>query len=206
MTFDSKDLSPAELRVIETHKYLLSQELKREVTIDEAMISFHHMYMDDFKKEKMRSDNLEQLAEINKFKYIESEKHGRDLGEEAVMQWFEKYAEIWRQEKESLVKNGFHSRTMTIQNESGLHVRPSGTLVKIARKFDCTIYVHKPGMEHYNFKINGKPFMNVKSLLSLVEMCAQAGDVLDFIAYGTEAAVALDEIEHIVNDRFGEKE
>ena len=34
-----------------------------------------------------------QLEEIDRHKWIESEKAGRDLGDDAVVQWVEKYAE-----------------------------------------------------------------------------------------------------------------
>lgn len=75
---------------------------------------------------------------------------------------------------------------------------PSGILVGIAKKFDCSIYVHKHGMEHYNFMLNGIPFMNVSLVLSLVGLCAATGDEITFVAYGKQAKQALDEIEDLL--------
>ncbi|MCX8093915.1 MAG: HPr family phosphocarrier protein [Candidatus Goldbacteria bacterium] len=198
MTFNNKDLTPSELKAIEEHRYFLGIELKREVSIDEAIQSFFNKYMEDWRREKTRRDNLEQLQEIQKHKYLKSKEAGRDLGEEAIDEWMKKYAEIWRQEKESLIANGFLSRKITIKNKNGLHVRPSGTLVEIAKKYDCSIYIHKDGMEHYNFKLNGIPFMNVSSVLSLVGLCASMGDEITFIAYGKQAKDALDAIEALL--------
>ena len=37
-----------------------------------------------------------QIEEINKFKWIESEKHGYDLGTSAVNEWISRYAKIFR--------------------------------------------------------------------------------------------------------------
>ncbi len=90
-------------------------------------------------------------------------------------------------------------KKIKIKNKNGLHVRPSGTLVGIAKKYDCSIYVHTEGMEHYNFKLNGIPFMNVSSVLSLVGLCAAKGDEITFIAYGKQAKETLDEIESLLS-------
>jgi hypothetical protein len=38
-----------------------------------------------------------QIQEILKHKWIMSEKHGRDMGEEAVWDWIYKYAERFRE-------------------------------------------------------------------------------------------------------------
>ncbi len=63
--------------------------------------------MEEWRKEKTKRDNFEQKKEIEKHKYLRSKEEGRDLGEQAVDEWMKKYAEIWRQEKESLITNGF---------------------------------------------------------------------------------------------------
>lgn len=49
---------------------------------------------DDKLKEFMKS----QIEEINKHKWIESEKACRDLGKQAVQDWINKYAKLFRQE------------------------------------------------------------------------------------------------------------
>ena len=203
-----KDLIPSELKAIEEHKYYMSVEQKKPISIEDAIKDFLEKYEGDWCRQKTIKDNLAQKEEIDKHKYIRSQQEGRDLGEEAADEWRQKYAHIWRDEQESLIKNGFLERKATIQNILGLHVRPSGTLVKIALKYDCEVYVHKQGMESYNFKINKKPYLNVRSVLAasdLLILCAAKGDELDFIAYGKQAKDALDEIEDIVNKKFLEE-
>ena len=192
-----KDITAAELRAIQDHKYYMSRDIGKEVTIEEAIADFLEKYMDEWRLDRTRNDNMEQVAKIKEYM-----SKGGDIEE-----WTEKYAPVWRDERESLEKNGFDNRVITITNERGLHVRPSGTLVAIAKKHDCELYVHKAGMEHHNFKLHGKSFMNVKSVLAaldLVSMCVGKGETLEFLAYGKQSKEALDEIEETVHRKFGE--
>ncbi|MEJ5365937.1 MAG: hypothetical protein WHS86_12605 [Desulfosoma sp.] len=46
-----------------------------------------------------------QLLEIQKHKWIESEKVGRDLGQEAVFDWIERYAEAFRCHYEPMLRD-----------------------------------------------------------------------------------------------------
>lgn len=46
-----------------------------------------------------------QKEEIEKYKWIESQKAGHDLGEDAVRQWVEKFAANYRKEYEDVYKN-----------------------------------------------------------------------------------------------------
>ena len=206
-----QELIPSELKAIEDHKYFMSVEQKKQISIEEAIEDFVSKYEADWLKEKTRRDNLEQKDEIEKHKYIRSQQEGRDLGDEAIEEWRQKYAHIWREEHESLIRHGFLEKKVTIQNILGLHVRPSTRLTSIAKKYDCDLYVHKDGMEVYNFKVNKKPYLNVKSILAspimnLVGLCAAKGDSLEFIAYGIQAKDVLDEIEDIVNKKFEEEQ
>lgn len=45
----------------------------------------------------LRTFNELQLQEIERHKWIESEKAGRDLGEEAAMDWIHRYAATFRE-------------------------------------------------------------------------------------------------------------
>ena len=195
------DLTPAELKAIEEHKYYMSLAAGKAVTIDEAIADFGVKYWADWLREKTRCDNLAQMSEI--------ERASMHLGDKAGEEGLQELARIWREERESLEHNGFLRRTLKIENQHGLHVRPSGTLVGIAREFDCDIYVHKAGMEHYNFILDGKPFLNVRSVLvavlDLLGLHAAHGDELEFIAYGRQAADALNRIEQVIKGKFGEE-
>jgi uncharacterized lipoprotein YddW (UPF0748 family) len=53
------------------------------------------------KKHDLRLYNSLQLEEIKRHKWIESEKAGRDLGQDAVIDWIERYAESFRRAQRS---------------------------------------------------------------------------------------------------------
>lgn len=195
------DLSPAELKAIEDHKYFMSQEKGHEVSIEEAIEDFISHYKQAWMKEKLRRDNVEQLEEIKKYKDTKSQETGYEISEnDAAEEWSSKYAHIWREEKESLEKNGFFTTQVVVQNEKGLHVRPASTLATLTGKFDCDVYVHKDGMEYYNFILNSRKYMNVKSVLGLLALFVCKGESLEFIATGREAEKALRAIEVFVDN------
>ena len=52
--------------------------------------------MDDKRKLSRERINRLQIKEILKHKWIESEKAGRDLGNQAVFEWIQKYAADFR--------------------------------------------------------------------------------------------------------------
>lgn len=195
------DLSPAELKAIEDHKYFISQKQGREVSIEEAIEDFINNYKDRWLKEKQKNENFEQIEEIKKYMHTRCQETGHKISEnDAAEEWMGMYAHIWRQEKESLEKNGFSISHVVVQNEKGLHMRPSSTLATLTSKFDCDVYVHKDGMEHYNFILNGKKYMNVKSVLGILTLAACKGEALEFIATGREAEKALQAIEVFVKN------
>ncbi|MBN1696410.1 MAG: HPr family phosphocarrier protein [Spirochaetales bacterium] len=195
------DITPAELKAIEEHKYYMSQRQNREVTIEEAIEDFIRHYKEAWIKEKQKNENLEQIEEIKKYMHMRSEEMGQTIGElTAAEEWRTQYAHIWRAEKESLEKNGFAKINVIVQNEKGLHMRPSSTLAVLTSRYDCDVYVHKDGMEHYNFVLNGQKYMNVKSVLGVLTLAACKGEKLEFIATGREAKEALEAIEEFVNN------
>lgn len=61
----------------------------------------------------------------------------------------------------------------------------------VSAKFDCDIYVHREKMPYYNFLLEGRPYMNVRSVLGFLSLGAVFGDSLEFIATGSEAEEAL---------------
>jgi phosphotransferase system HPr (HPr) family protein len=186
------NLFPSELKAIQDHKYYLSQRLGREASIDEAIQDFLDCYKEVWMREQQKRDNTDQVREIEKLKWIESERAGKDIGEiEAVRIFSERYASIWRKERESLVRHGFHQISTAVRNEKGLHVRPTSRLVSLTGRYDCDVYVHMERMDYYNFKLNGKPYMHVRSVLGLLSLGIVKGDVLEFIASGKESEAAL---------------
>jgi phosphocarrier protein HPr len=192
MKDQGNNLTAAELKAVEEHKYYLSQSRGTEVTIEEAIADFVQHFAEDWRVEKLKRDNLEQRQEIEKHKYLRSMEEGRDIGKNsAAEEWCQKYAHIWRAERESLERNGFKKMLVTVQNSKGLHLRPVSTVTGLAAKFDCDIYVHREGMPYYNFLLEGRPYMNVRSILGLLSLGTSLGDMLEFIATGSQAEQAL---------------
>lgn len=193
------NLTAAELQAIEDHKYFLSQQRAGEVTIEEAIKDFIDHYAADWRKEKLRRDNLEQRQEIEKHQYLRSQAEGRDIGRSsAAEEWCQKYAHIWRTERESLQRNGFKKTVVTVTDADGLHVRPASAVAALATEYDCDIYVHRDNMAYYNFQLAGRPYMNVRSILGFLSIGAKQGDTLEFIATGAQADEALAALEALL--------
>ncbi|MGD0237915.1 MAG: HPr family phosphocarrier protein [Syntrophorhabdales bacterium] len=196
------DLIPSELAAIQTHKYFMSLNEGREVSIEEAIQDFVQKYRADWLREKQRRDNEEQIKEIERHKYFRSREKGYDIGSRtASEEWIGNYAHIWREEKESLQAHGFLQVKLDVENEEGLHIKPASKLAEIARDCDCDMYVHRRGMEYYNFVLNGKEYLNVKSVLSLLQLDAIKGEELEFIATGAEAKEALEAVERLLKEQ-----
>ncbi len=196
------ELIPAELAAVEKHKYFMSQKENREVSIEEAIGDFVEKYRADWLAEKQRRDSQEQIQEIEKHKWHRSEEEGYDIGSGAAStEWITKYAHIWREEKESLQAHGFLEARLVVQNEEGLHIKPVSKLAEIAFNCDCDMYVHRKGIDFYNFVVNGKEYLNVKSVLSLLQLDAAQGEEIEFIATGAQAREALDAVERLLSQR-----
>jgi phosphocarrier protein len=192
-------LTPADLKAVEDHKYFLSQQRGAEVSIEEAIEDFLKRFAEDWRKEKLRRDNLDQRTEIEKHKYFRSLEEGRDVGKAvAAEEWCQKYAHIWRAERESLERNGFQRITVVAQNPRSLHMRPWSSVAQLTSRFDCDIYVHKDGMPYWNFILERRPYMNVKSVIGYLSLGIIKGDTLEFIATGTHAAQALEALSRLM--------
>ncbi|MDD5679157.1 MAG: HPr family phosphocarrier protein [Kiritimatiellae bacterium] len=189
------NLTPAELQAILDHKRSMSVARGREISLEDAIEHFIEHYELDWMREKQRLDLAEQRHEIEKHKYLRSEKEGRDIGKaRAAEEWCEKYAHIWRAEHESLERNGFLQMVIVIQSERGLHFEPASTLATLAQQYGCEVYLHRTGMEFANFILQGRKYLNVKSVLCLLTVKAERGEQLEFIAAGPQAKTALESI------------
>jgi phosphotransferase system HPr (HPr) family protein len=186
------NLTPAELRAIQEHKLQLSRERGAEVTIEEATEDFLNRFAEVWRREKLRRDNMDQRQEIERHLWLRSEKEGHDIGRAvAASEWCEQFAHIWRAERESLERNGFQHLSIVVKTSRGLHMRPWSTIAQLANRFDCDLYIHKDGMPYWNFLLEGRPFVNVKSVLSFLSMGIVMGDAVEFIAGGLHASEAL---------------
>lgn len=86
-------------------------------------------------------------------------------------------------------------RDLAIVNKLGLHARAASKFVQTASNFDADVRVAKDGRE-----VSGKSIMGVMML------AAARGSRIRLSADGADAEAALNALEALVRDRFGEKE
>jgi len=86
-------------------------------------------------------------------------------------------------------------REVTIVNKLGLHARAAARFVTLAARFEADIRLQRGARE-----VNGKSIMGVMML------AAARGAQLAIEAEGADAEQALDSLEQLVLERFGEDE
>ena len=84
-------------------------------------------------------------------------------------------------------------RRIIIINRLGLHARAAAKLVSTASRFRADIKVRK-----------GTQTVNAKSIMGIMMLAAGQGSELDLLADGEDAAAALDDLQSLIDDRFGE--
>jgi phosphocarrier protein HPr len=84
-------------------------------------------------------------------------------------------------------------RKMVVQNEVGLHARPAKNLVSLLSRFSSDVFIEKDGYR-----------INAKSIIGVLTLAAVHGTVLMVIAEGADAAEALDALEQLFAEGFGE--
>jgi phosphocarrier protein len=86
-------------------------------------------------------------------------------------------------------------RTVTIVNKLGLHARAAAKFVQVASGFNSEININFAGKE-----VSGKSIMGVMML------AAGKGCDIDIIASGTDEDKAINAMEQLIQNRFGEDE
>lgn len=86
------------------------------------------------------------------------------------------------------------TREMTICNKLGLHARAAARLVQTASAFDSQLTVSTE-----------RRSVNAKSIMGILMLAAAQGTQITIEATGDDAGAALDAIEALVRDRFGEE-
>ena len=89
--------------------------------------------------------------------------------------------------EETLVKN------FKVLNEYGIHARPAALLVKAAGKFECDIFIEKDGNK-----------VSCKSIMGLMTIEGFPGSTMTVTTSGADAQEAMDEIEELFVNKFGE--
>ena len=88
----------------------------------------------------------------------------------------------------------FLTKELVVLNKSGIHARPAAMFVKIATRYGSDIFVEMDGE-----KINGK------SIMGLMMLAAGPGSKVILHVKGADAAVAIAELEALVQRKFDEE-
>lgn len=83
----------------------------------------------------------------------------------------------------------------TISNKLGLHARASAKLTKLAGSYPCEVWMSR-----------GERRVNAKSIMGVMMLAAARGTTITIDTQGEGADVALQAIQELVADRFGEGE
>ncbi len=86
-------------------------------------------------------------------------------------------------------------RDVTIINKLGLHARAAAKLVTLASGFEADIRLRRDDRE-----------VNAKSIMGVMMLAAGKGTRLEVVATGEDAQAAVEQLDHLVRDRFGESE
>jgi phosphocarrier protein HPr len=87
-----------------------------------------------------------------------------------------------------------HARTVEIANVRGLHARAAAKFVRLAETFDAEIEVAKDAAS-----------VSATSIMGLMMLAAAKGTRIEILARGPEARAALDALEALVSEKFGEE-
>lgn len=86
-------------------------------------------------------------------------------------------------------------KQITIINKLGLHARAAAKFVTLASSFSCDVFLAKQQQ-----KVNGKSIMGVMML------AASKGTELTLNTSGSDEVRAVDELETLIKNKFGENE
>ncbi len=85
------------------------------------------------------------------------------------------------------------TRTLKLKNKLGMHARAAAAFVKVAQQFKAEIY-----LEHKGQTANGK------SILGILTIACPRGGMLTIKADGVDAFKALEALENLIENKFGE--
>ena len=84
---------------------------------------------------------------------------------------------------------------VTITNKRGLHARAAAKLVQLSHQFDSTITVSKDQEE-----------ADAKSILELLMLSGSKDSILTLSVDGQDEEIAMEEIQRLIKEKFGEEE
>ena len=86
-------------------------------------------------------------------------------------------------------------RTVKVTNKLGLHARASAKLTQLASRFQSSIWIARSSRR-----------VNAKSIMGVMMLAAGLGSTVEIETEGADEQAAIDEIEALFNDKFGEGE
>ena len=86
------------------------------------------------------------------------------------------------------------TKTLVINNPTGLHLRPAGNLCKEAVKYKSLIT--------FSFR---ESTANAKSVLSVLAACVKQGDSIELICEGDDEEEAMANMSRIIEEGLGEE-
>jgi hypothetical protein len=90
------DLTDAERRAVDVHKYFMSERYGYDVGFDTAYDDWSRHYSEDWRRRRHERMLSLEMSEIARHVWIVSQKNGRDMGREAALDWVLNYAAEWR--------------------------------------------------------------------------------------------------------------
>jgi phosphocarrier protein HPr len=85
--------------------------------------------------------------------------------------------------------------TVTISNKLGLHARASAKLTKLASSFPCEVFLSRNDRR-----------VNAKSIMGVMMLAAGLGASVELECDGPKEQEAIQALQNLINDKFGEGE
>lgn len=86
------------------------------------------------------------------------------------------------------------SRTFTIRNQAGLHLKPSAALCTEAIKYKCSVTL-----------TFGNTTTNAKSVLNVLSACVKCKDAITLTCDGEDEEEALENLGRLIESGLGEE-
>jgi phosphocarrier protein HPr len=84
-------------------------------------------------------------------------------------------------------------RTIQVSNKLGLHARASAKLTQMASKYQASVWIARNGRR-----------VNAKSIMGVMMLAAGLGSTVELETDGVDEVAAIDALEALFSDKFGE--
>jgi phosphocarrier protein HPr len=84
-------------------------------------------------------------------------------------------------------------RSIQVSNKLGLHARASAKLTQLASKYQASVWIARNGRR-----------VNAKSIMGVMMLAAGLGTTVELETDGVDEQAAIDALEALFNDKFGE--